>query len=397
MIRRPLIGGPGCQEQISPPLVDKIPSFQQIEELQLEIADLQNSQALLQRSRNTLRTLFDSIPASIYIIDREYSLVAVNMARSRRANSMPRQLVGRRCYESLYQLREACPDCRVFETLAAGENTTRMMRRWDLEDEPQDWDISTYPIYDEENRLAQAILLEQDVTEKRRLEATLVQSEKLAAVGQLAAGLAHEINNPLTAIIANAQLLQRELPQDEDVQELVDLITRAGARAAQVVRSLLDLARKEETAFAPVDVNETLKRSLKLLQHELNLRSVSLFYEPGENLPRIIGSQDQLQTVWINLLANAIDALEDSAGEIRISSRRVGDEIRVVFADTGKGIPPEKLSRIFEPFYTTKAPGRGTGLGLSVCHRVIKQHGGHILAASQIGIGTQFTVVLPLT
>jgi two-component system NtrC family sensor kinase len=229
---------------------------------------------LLLRSRNTLRALFDSIPASIYIIDQKFTLVAVNMDRSRRAGSPPSQLVGRPCFESLYSRSENCPNCRVFATLSGGENTNRMERHWELEDEPKDWEISTYPIYDDADQIIQAIVLEQDVTEKRRLEATLAQSEKLAAVGQLAAGLAHEINNPLTAIIANAQLLQRELPAEEDVQELVELISRAGARAAQVVRSLLDLARKEEYTFATVDVNETLNRSLKLLQHEVTLRSI---------------------------------------------------------------------------------------------------------------------------
>jgi two-component system NtrC family sensor kinase len=350
---------------------------------------------LLLRSRNTLRTLFDSIPASIYIIDQKYALVAVNMVRSRRAGSPPSQLVGRLCFESLFGRSEICPNCRVIATLSTGDNTTRMERQWELEDEPRDWEISTYPIYDE-GQIIQTILLEQDVTEKRRLEATLAQSEKLAAVGQLAAGLAHEINNPLTAIIANAQLLQRELPDDEDVQELVDLISRAGARAAQVVRSLLDLARKEEYIFTPVDVNETLNRSLKLLQHEVTLRSINLVYDPGEGMPKVMGSQDQLQGVWINLLTNAVDALEELDGKIHISSRFAGREIRVVITDTGVGIPPEKLPRIFEPFFTTKAPGRGTGLGLSVSHRVIKQHGGDILVASQVGVGTQFTVILPV-
>jgi two-component system NtrC family sensor kinase len=351
---------------------------------------------LLLRSRNTLRALFDSIPASIYIIDQKFTLAAVNMVRSRRAGSPPSQLVGRPCFEALYGRSEYCPQCKVFATLSGGKNTSRMERHWEMEDEPTDWEINTYPIYDDADQIIQAIVLEQDVTEKRRLEATLAQSEKLAAVGQLAAGLAHEINNPLTAIIANAQLLQRELPADEDMQELVDLISRAGARAAQVVRSLLDLARKEEYIFTPVNVNETLNRSLKLLHHEVTLRSIHVVYDPGERLPAVMGSQDQLQGVWINLLTNAVDALEERDGEIRISSRLAGREIRVVITDTGTGIPPEKLPRIFEPFFTTKAPGRGTGLGLSVCHRVIKQHGGDILVASQVGVGTQFTVILPI-
>jgi two-component system NtrC family sensor kinase len=285
----------------------------------------------------------------------------------------------------------------VIETLFGGQNTSRNKRQWEPEGEPQEWEISTYPIQDDLNHVVQAILLEQDVTEKRRLEATLAQSEKLAAVGQLAAGLAHEINNPLTAIIANAQLLQRELPPDDDKQELVDLINRAGGRATQVVRNLLDLARKEQYEFLPVEVNDTLDKALQLLQHEIMARSINLLWEPSEDLPAVMASKDHLQGVWINLLSNAIDALENGHNDIRITTRHQGNEVRVLIADNGKGIPPERLTRIFEPFYTTKAPGRGTGLGLSVCHRVIKQHGGRILVDSQLGLGTQFTVILPVS
>jgi signal transduction histidine kinase len=230
---------------------------------------------------------------------------------------------------------------------------------------PSEWRSALIPPGDG-SQIVQAILLEQDVTEKRRLEATLAQSEKLAAVGQLAAGLAHEINNPLTAIIANAQLLQRELPGDDDKLELVDLITRAGARATQVVRNLLDLARKEHYDFAPVDLNETLNRALKLLQHELVARSVNLDFEPSGDLPAVMASQDHLQGVWINLLSNAVDALENGTRDLHISTRQQGNEVRVIISDTGKGIPPERLPRIFEPFYTTKAPGRAPPVSRSV-------------------------------
>lgn len=383
--------------QLAEVIASKIYSSRLIQQLKVANAELEANRWQLLRSRNTLRALFDSIPTSIYIIDRKYSLAAINLHRARRANDPPNLLVGRQCYEALYGRADVCPDCQVIETLFGGQSTSRSKRQWILEDEPQEWEISTYPIQDDAGQVVQAILLEQDVTEKRRLEATLAQSEKLAAVGQLAAGLAHEINNPLTAIIANAQLLQRELPPDDDKQELVDLIHRAGGRATQVVRNLLDLARKEQYDFAPVDVNETLDRALKLLQHEILARSVNLVVEPAPDLPRVLASQDHLQGVWINLLSNAIDALDNGHNELRVNTRQHGNEVRVMIADTGKGIPPEKLTRIFEPFYTTKAPGRGTGLGLSVCHRVIKQHGGRILVDSQLGVGTQFTVILPVS
>lgn len=368
----------------------------QLQTLKVVNADLEVNTWQLLRSRNILRALFDSIPLSIYIIDRKYNLVAVNKDRAFRQDQLPNALVGHRCYEGLYHREDICPDCKVIESLFGGKNTTRTKRQWQPDVETEEWEISTYPIYDDSNQVVQAILIEQDVTDKRRLEATIAQSEKLAAVGQLAAGLAHEINNPLTAIIANTQLLQREIEPEDDKRELVDLISKAGYRAAQVVRNLLDLARKEQYVFEPTDVNETLRNALSLLHHEFMARSIELVFDPADDLPSINGSPDHLQGVWLNLLTNAMDALENSANEIHVSSSFHGNEIRVIVSDNGKGIPPERLNRIFEPFYTTKAPGRGTGLGLSLCHRVIKQHGGHILVDSQMGIGTKFTVILPI-
>lgn len=368
-----------------------------IQQLKVANADLEASHWELLRSRNTLRALFDSMPAALYIIDRKYKLVAINMSCAQRTGKMPNILVGRQCYEALYGHKEPCPGCKVSETFFSGQNTNRTERRWGTEEDPTEWEVSTYPILDETDQVVQAILLEQDVTEKRRLEGIIAQSEKLAAVGQLAAGVAHEINNPLTAILANAQLLQRQLPADDEMQESIDLIARAGARATQVVRNLLDFARKENYSLEPTDINETIQRALALVAHELLSRSITLTFEPAKDLPRTLASHDHLEGVWLNLMLNAVDAIDTGPGNIHVTTRRVGNEIRTSIVDNGKGIPPERISRIFEPFYTTKAPGRGTGLGLSVCHRIVKQHGGHILVDSQIGVGTEFTVVLPIS
>jgi two-component system NtrC family sensor kinase len=285
--------------------------------------------------------------------------------------------------------------CRVRETFEDGRTTQRGDHRYTSEEAANDWEISTYPIPDEHEQVIQAILVEQDVTERRRLEAVLTQSEKLAAIGQLAAGVAHEINNPLTAIIANAQILHRELPPHSDLQESVDLISRAGARAAQVVRNLLDFARKEEVHLGRTDVNQTIERAIELIQHEIMARGIQLTFTPDPALPSILASQDHLQGVWLNLLLNAIDALDKSPAEIHIVTQRASGEIHIIVSDNGKGIPPDRLTRIFDPFYTTKAPGRGTGLGLSVSHRIIKQHSGRIAVESQLGAGSTFTVVLP--
>lgn len=387
-------------------LANNIYNSRLIQQLQIANAELEANRWKLLNSQNTLRALFDTIPASIYIINLKYQLVAVNMARAQKSGLQSAEdippLIGRICYEALVGRDSPCPGCKVLETLYAGRSTARTERRWESEEEPTEWEISTYPISDEENHTVQAIILEQNVTEKRRLEATLAQSEKLAAVGQLAAGVAHEINNPLTAIIANAQLLQREisgqteLKDKEDIDESLDLILRAGGRAIQVVRNLLNFARKEKYELKAVDVNDNIREALSLLNHEIMQRSIQLFFEPAKGLPAISASANHLQGVWMNLMINAMDSLENGQGTIRINTLQNGNNILVKVADTGKGIPADRMSRIFEPFYTTKAPNRGTGLGLSVCHRIVKQHGGHILVDSHVDVGTEFTVVLPI-
>lgn len=367
-------------------------------ELKVSNADLEASRWELLHSRNTLRALFDSIPASMYIIDRKYSLLAINMSRANRVNIPPNKLVGRKCYEKLYQRNDPCPGCRVMETYNNARSTTRIHRDWIDDEQFIEWEIITYPILNEDDYPVQAILFEQDVTEKRHLEANLIQSEKLAAVGQLAAGVAHEINNPLAAIIANAQLLNREVSDDDiDTKDSLNLIEIAGTRASQVVKNLLGFARKEQYDFQNMDLNETIHNALSLVQHEINSRPIRIDLELEDNLPRLNGSKDHLQGVWINLVMNAIDAFEDQPGVIVINTQYVNEEFRVTISDNAKGIPEEKLTRIFEPFYTTKDAGKGTGLGLSLCHRTVKQHGGIITAESKIGKGTKFIVTLPST
>lgn len=371
-------------------------NLRQIQRLKVMNADLEAGRWELLSSRNTLRSLFDNLPAALYIIDPDYRLLAVNRARTQRNGLEPRRLVGQVCYQALFNRSEPCPDCRVMETLRSNKSTQRSERRY-VGDDIFDWEISSHPVVDENERVMQAVLVEQDNTERRRLEAILTQSEKLAAIGQLAASVAHEISNPLTAIIANAQILRRELPGNSDLQVSVDLISRAGARAAQVVRNLLDFARKEDYALSLTDLNETIDLAIELIHHEILARGVRLEFTPDPDLPPLLASPDHLQSVWLNLMLNAIDSIDKTPGEIKIVTRMQSGEIQALVSDNGKGIPADRLTRIFEPFYTTKAVGRGTGLGLSVSYRVVQQHGGRISVESQLGVGSVFTVSFPVT
>ncbi len=363
-----------------------------------KIQAMQTFQDQLLNSRNTLRALFDSSPSSIYIIDSEYTLAAINMRRAELAGKLPQDLVGRQCFAVLHRREKPCPGCLVEKTFLTGEITRRMERRGMGTMGPLEHEISTFPIWDKRRQVVQAFLFEDDVTERQHMQATLAQSEKLAAVGQLAAGVAHEINNPLTIILANAQLIQRSLPSDDtDLKDMTELIILATERASQAVRDLLDFARRERYELAPIDLNETIHRTLGLIGHELGKRTISLQFDPALDLPLINASQDHLQGVWLNLLINAIDAIEEGPGEIIIKTKNTGKSIQVSIADNGVGIPPEGIDHIFEPFYTTKAPGHGTGLGLAVCHQIISRHGGQILVDSQPNQGTIFTIILPVS
>jgi two-component system NtrC family sensor kinase len=372
-----------------------------VHQLTVANAELEASRWEIMQSRRTLQALFDGITSPIYIVDSDYNLVAANATCAQAVGEAPETLVGRRCYEVLRHTPDACSGCRLAQVWSTGQAGQRTERRWPVEaadraDGPSEWEINTYPIRNEQGQVIQAIVLSQDVTEKRRLEASLAQSEKLAAVGQLAAGVAHEINNPLAAIIANAQLLQRELPPEDDRRESVDLIALAGDRAQRVVRGLLDLARQDGYSAEPTDVNASVQGALALVEGQFRPHNIELVRELAPDLPPLMASNDHLQGVWLNLILNARDALSGQPGEIRVTTRLSGQEVLVTVADTGAGIPVERLPRIFEPFFTTKAPGRGTGLGLSVCHRIVKQHGGFIKVSSTPGQGTAFTVVLPV-
>lgn len=378
-------------------LSNAIETSRELTSLKISIADLEANRWEIINSRNTLLTFFDSIPASVYIIDRNFTLISINLRRSGRLNKHPNVLVGKKCYEQLYNRMDPCPACRVMETLRSGSITNRISREWEDQDRFVEWDITTFPIQESDHLPHRVIVFEEDVTEKRNLEANLIQSEKLASVGQLAAGVAHEINNPLAAIIANAQLIKRELPKDEDgMYSSVELIEMAGMRAAQVVSNLLSLARKEKKdEFELISLNETLLNALTLVNHEIKNHSIDIQLDLQEDLPEIMASKNHLQGVWINMIVNGIDSMDQPNGQIAISTSYLNNEFRVVISDNGKGIPQEHLSRIFEPFFTTKVAGKGTGLGLSVCYRVIKEHQGNVTVESQPGMGTRFTIILP--
>lgn len=380
-------------------LADVMENLNYLQSMKIALAQLETKRIEITNSRDTLRELFDNIPISIYIIDNSYTILAINDACAIRTSQTPNLLVGKTCYEVIAGRNSPCPACRVGETLTQGKNTIRFWREWTTSETHIEWEISTHPIFNEMHIPLHAIIQEVDITEKRDLEANLIQSEKLATVGQLAAGIAHEINNPLSAIIANAQILLQECTNDSaDKIESLKLIETAGIRASQVVRNLLGISHKDDLNFEPTDINKTIQNALMLIHHELHTQPITVEMDFCDSMPLVLAQQDHLQGVWINLIINAIDAVVSTNrrdGIIQIKTHFTGTEYQIIIADNGKGIEPDKIQKLFEPFYTTKAAGHGTGLGLSVCLRTIKEHEGNITVESQPGQGTCFKITIP--
>jgi two-component system NtrC family sensor kinase len=246
------------------------------------------------------------------------------------------------------------------------------------------------------------ITVGEDVTEWRQAQQRLSQSDKLAAIGQLAAGVMHEINNPLATILACAEALalrsESLLPGERSsYEEYLQIIDTEVQRCRRIVDSLLDFSRAKDSAKQPVDVNNVVEQTLFLLKHHDRFRRLTVVRDLGTDLPSVQADSERLIQSFMALMLNAMDAM-DARGILTVRTQRNPhrqDEVLIEFIDTGHGIPQDHLPKIFEPFYTTKPQGRGTGLGLSICYGIIQEHRGRIEVESQIGVGSDFKVYLP--
>jgi two-component system NtrC family sensor kinase len=253
------------------------------------------------------------------------------------------------------------------------------------------------PLADETGKIEGVVLSGRDVTELKRLEEQLIQAEKLAAMGQMLAGVAHELNNPLTAILGVTELLRDGQGLEESTKRQLELTHRQARRAARIVQNLLEFSRPASPQKKPVDLNSIIERTLQLHEHSLRRNNVEVDFRLQPDFPGVIADANQLIQVFLNLVTNAEQAIREvrESGRIQIRLARVGSRISVTFQDDGVGVRPESVPRLFDSFYTTKRPGGGTGLGLSICLSIVREHGGTIEAEALPAGGSAFTVYLP--
>ena len=255
--------------------------------------------------------------------------------------------------------------------------------------------LAIAPLHRPDGEHAGWILVIADVTDRASLEEQLRLSEKMAAIGLLAAGVAHEVNTPLTGISSFTQMLLDRSEDGDPRKELLEKIERQTFRAAKIVNNLLNLARPSGGDTGPVDLNGIIGDVLSLLEHQFKMNRIQVRRELTESRVTILGLEYKLQQVFLNLFLNAKDAMP-KGGWLSVTTRVEEDDAIVEVADSGVGIPSEHLARIYDPFFTTKGEGRGTGLGLSVTYGIVQEHQGTLSCESEYGQGTKFRLVLPL-
>jgi PAS domain S-box-containing protein len=344
----------------------------------------------LERLKDYSENIIESLTVGVAVLDQEGEVIGWNRVLEGIFSLTKRQVLGQRIRQILG------PQNFMALFPSDTQQDFRLLSEIALElpgGDKRIFDIAKTPLFDNQMNPYGTIIVFEDVTEKIRLQQQLVTSEKLASIGLLSAGVAHEINTPLTGISSYVQMLQKRLT-DSHYARILEKIEAQTERVSRIVKNLLNFARNpSESAFHKVSIPESLREIISLIEYKLKAMSIKLEMELSPVRP-IWAQGERLQQVFINIILNAIDAMP-KGGALRIRAEQVGREVVVRIADTGTGIQPQHLPHIFDPFFTTKGIGKGTGLGLSISYAIIKEHEGHIRVESEEGSGTCFTIVVP--
>jgi len=358
----------------------------------------------LELQRNFAARIIDSLPVGLYVIDRTYRIRAWNRKREAGTQGVSREeALGREVFDVLDRQPRELLKLEYDRVFATGE-IQQMETDSQATGEARHYRITKIPMRLDDEDISHVITIGEDVTAWRQALQRLAQSEKLAAVGQLAAGVMHEINNPLATILACSEALAlrvEDLPEQERQaqQEYLHIVDTEVQRCRRIVEGLLDFSRPKKSGHkVSADINAIIEQTLFLLKHHERFKWLTIERQLDAGLPAFPADAERLVQCFMALMLNAMDAM-NSRGVLTVCTHlnpQRRDEILTEFIDTGTGIPQEDLPKIFEPFFTTKPQGRGTGLGLSVAYGIVEEHRGRIEVESTMGVGTNFKVFLPI-
>ncbi|MEN3003309.1 GAF domain-containing sensor histidine kinase [Dehalobacterium formicoaceticum] len=358
---------------------------------------LKNTQLFNQISRIKAdwEQTFQAVPDQLFLMDQNYTVLRHNQHPE--ISASPQRP---KCYQICYRCHGYLQLCPVGEAFIQGESITKELIS---ADQQKIYLVSAYPVRTGQEKVSNMVLYIQDITEKRLLEYKLFESAKMASIGELAAGVAHELNSTLTAIIGNSDLLLRKpLSEDKSTKLLTD-IRNCGQRSKKIIQNLLTFSRQDNVALETVLINDVVKNSLSLISYQIEKNNITIQENYLRNIPPLLGNKLQLEQVVINFLLNARDALQKSENGTITVSTTLTDDIKtrttwavVTVEDNGEGISKKNLNKIFQPFFTLRAQTGGTGLGLPLSLGIAQTHGGRIEVWSELGKGSKFSLMLPL-
>ncbi len=348
---------------------------------------------IVERAKYIWESTFDAIVNPVMIIDRNYRIERANLALSQVIGRDLRTLIGTTCYEVFGGRQSPCVGCPL---QATWKNQQTHSCRLEKFSDGREYQAVSFPLQGKHRDLDLSIVQYRDIREERHLQARLIQSEKMAAVGLLAGGIAHEINNPLSGILAFAQLALAQVKEEDQLYQDIKEIETSALRCKKIVENLLEFSRQSSIEErGEVDLKVTLERVLPLINLQVKEAGVQLEVQIEETLPSVLANGNQLEQVFLNLASNACHALA-RGGKIQIVAKAYSAGwVLIDFIDNGMGIQKEVLPKIFDPFFTTKKSGMGTGLGLSIIYNIIQDHAGKIEVESEESKGTIFHIYLP--
>jgi two-component system NtrC family sensor kinase len=367
--------------------------------------EVERRTAEVEAQRRFIEAIIDGLPLSLYAIDRNYNVVAWNRNRELGELGIPRgSVLGKNIFSVLTRQKRELLESEFAQVFETGEIQRIEHESTTANGRVVYWLISKIPMWiDRSGQVSHVITVGEDISERVEANRAVARAEKLAAVGRLAAGVVHEINNPLATISACAESLETRLKEGafggsanvEDFREYLALIRSEAFRCKSITTGLLDFSRTRATGHSSLNLADVISSATRLLAHQKRGTGIDFQIDLPADLPTVSGDPGQLQQVIIALATNAVDAMPDG-GVLTISAEANDHQVLVRIIDTGVGIPAEHLTKIFEPFFTTKEIGKGTGLGLAVCYGILTEHGGGLDVQSAVGKGTTFTISLPV-